>query len=49
MRTEDKRYLELLHRLRDGKSTIEDYQLLCTRIIGTPNLKASLQQDPWSE
>ncbi|CAF1979209.1 unnamed protein product [Rotaria magnacalcarata] len=31
MRTEDARYLELLTRLRNGKSTIEDYQLLCKR------------------
>jgi ATP-dependent exoDNAse (exonuclease V) alpha subunit len=49
MRTEDKRYLELLDRLRLGKSTMDDYQLLCTRIVGSPNLKASLQQDPWKE
>ncbi|CAF4251337.1 unnamed protein product [Rotaria socialis] len=49
MRTEDTRYLELLNRLRDGKSTIEDYELLCTRVIGTPNLKTYLQQDPWNE
>ncbi|CAF4987703.1 unnamed protein product, partial [Rotaria socialis] len=34
MRTEDLRYLELLNRLRGGQSTIEDYQLLCTRIVG---------------
>ncbi|CAF1950557.1 unnamed protein product [Rotaria magnacalcarata] len=49
MRTEDARYLELLTRLRNGKSTIEDYQLLCTRVIGAPNLKISLQQEPWNE
>jgi hypothetical protein len=49
MRTEDKRYLELLDRLRDGKSTFDDYKLLCTRIIGTPNLNVSLQQNPWNE
>jgi ATP-dependent exoDNAse (exonuclease V) alpha subunit len=49
MRTDDVRYLELLNRLREGQSTIEDYQLLCTRIIGTPGLQASLQQSPWNE
>ncbi|CAF1212097.1 unnamed protein product [Rotaria magnacalcarata] len=49
MRMEDARYLELLTRLRNGKSTIEDYQLLCTRVIGAPNLKISLQQEPSNE
>lgn len=49
MRTEDTRYLELLNRLRKGQSTIEDYQLLCTRIIGNTNLQESLQQKPWNE
>ena len=44
MRTEDNRYLELLNRLRHGQSTIEDYQLLCTRVIGNRELQASLQQ-----
>ncbi|CAF2150657.1 unnamed protein product [Rotaria magnacalcarata] len=49
MRTEDVRYLELLNRLRSGQSTIEDYQLLCTRIIGNPKLLTSLKQKPWNE
>ncbi|CAF2837397.1 unnamed protein product, partial [Rotaria sp. Silwood2] len=49
MRTENVRYLELLNRLRKGQSTIEDYKLLCTRVIGTPNLQASLQQKSWKE
>ncbi|CAF4567013.1 unnamed protein product [Rotaria sp. Silwood2] len=49
MRTEDMRYLELLNRLKSGQSTIEDYQLLSTRIIGNPKLQASLKQKPWSE
>ncbi|CAF3333769.1 unnamed protein product, partial [Rotaria socialis] len=49
MRTEDLRYLELLNRLRSGQSTIEDYQLLCTRIIGNPKVQASLRQKPWDE
>ncbi|CAF4149030.1 unnamed protein product, partial [Rotaria magnacalcarata] len=49
MRTEDLRYLNLLNRLRSGKSTIEDYQLLCTRIVGNPKLPASLRQTPWNE
>ena len=49
MRTEDVRYLELLNRLRNGQSTIEDYQLLCTRIIGNTRLQTSLQQKPWNE
>jgi hypothetical protein len=49
MRTEDKRYLELLDRLRNGDCTVDDYKLLCTRIIGTPNLKVSLQDAPWNE
>ncbi|CAF1615347.1 unnamed protein product, partial [Rotaria magnacalcarata] len=49
MRTEDLRYLELLNRLRGGQSTIEDYQLLCTRIVGNPKLQASLRQTPWNE
>ena len=49
MRTEDKRYLELLGRLRNGDCTVDDCKLLCTRIIGTPNLKVSLQDAPWNE
>ncbi|CAF5157358.1 unnamed protein product, partial [Rotaria magnacalcarata] len=49
MRTQDLRYLELLNRLRSGQSTIEDYQLLCTRIVGNPKLPASLRQKPWNE
>lgn len=49
MRTEDIRYLELLNRLRNGQSTLEDYQLLCTRIIGTPQLQTSLRHKPWNE
>ena len=49
MRTEDKRHLELPSRLRYGQLTIEDYQLLCTRIIGNRELQASLQQKPWNE
>ncbi|CAF1446689.1 unnamed protein product, partial [Adineta ricciae] len=49
MRTEDVKYLELLNRLRNGQSTREDYQLLCSRIIGSPNLKISLRQNPWNE
>ncbi|CAF1238010.1 unnamed protein product [Rotaria magnacalcarata] len=49
MRTEDFRYLELLNRLRSGQSTIEDYQLLCTRIVENPKLQASLRQKPWNE
>ena len=46
MRTEDIRYLELLNRLRNGQSAIEDYQLLSTRIIGTPQLQTSLKHKP---
>ena len=46
MRTEDLWYLELLNRLRNGQSTIEDYQLLCTRVIGASELPLSLQQYP---
>lgn len=49
MRTEDIRYLELLNRLRNGQTTVEDYQLLCTRIVGNSNLQMSLQQKPWNE
>ncbi|CAF1289252.1 unnamed protein product [Adineta steineri] len=49
MRTEDTRYLELLNRLRNGCFKMEDYQLLCSRVIGSPNLKISLQQSPWNE
>ncbi|CAF3251780.1 unnamed protein product, partial [Rotaria sp. Silwood2] len=49
MRTEDVRYLELFNGLRKGQSTIEDHKLLCTRVIGTPNLQASLQQKSWKE
>ncbi|CAF2819338.1 unnamed protein product [Rotaria sp. Silwood2] len=49
MRTENVRYLELLNRLRKGQSTIEDCKLLCTWVIGTPNLQASLQQKSWKE
>ena len=49
MRTKDKRYLKLLNRLRSGQSTIEDYELLCTRNIGNTNHEESLQQTSWSE
>jgi ATP-dependent exoDNAse (exonuclease V) alpha subunit len=49
MRTEDIRYLELLNRLRKGQTTIEDYQLLCTRIIGNRSLKVSFREIPWNE
>ncbi|CAF4759939.1 unnamed protein product, partial [Rotaria sp. Silwood2] len=35
--------------LRNGQSTMEDYQLLCTRIIDNPKLQISLQQKPWNE
>ncbi|CAF3353729.1 unnamed protein product [Rotaria socialis] len=31
------------------KSTIEDYQLLSTRIVRNPKLPASLRQKPWNE
>ncbi|CAF4683910.1 unnamed protein product, partial [Rotaria socialis] len=49
MRTEDFRYLELLNKMRNGQSTIEDYQLLSTRIVRNPKLPASLRQTPWKE
>ena len=49
MRTEDVRYLQLLNTLQDGKLTMEDYELLCTRVIGTHNLNESLEQNPWNE
>ena len=47
MRTEDIRYLELLNRLRNRQSAIEDYQLSFTRIIiGAPQLQTSLKHQP---
>ena len=49
MRTEDIQYLELLNRLRKGHTTIEDYQLLCTRIVGSASLQVSLRDAPWNE
>jgi ATP-dependent DNA helicase PIF1 len=49
MRTEDTRYLELLNRLRKGQTTREDYQLLCTRVIGHQSLQVSLKHTPWNE
>ena len=49
MRTDDKRYLELLNRLRKGQSTMEDYQLLCTRVIGNGSLQECLSKPPWDE
>ncbi|CAM4955810.1 unnamed protein product [Rotaria socialis] len=49
MRTEDLQYLELLNKMRNGQSTIEDYQLLSTRIVRNPKLPASLRQTPWKE
>jgi len=49
MRTEDLQYLELLNRLRKGETTNEDYQLLCTRVIGNPSLQVSLRDAPWNE
>lgn len=49
MRTEDRRYLELLSRLRKGEPTMDDYQLLCTRIIGTTGLEVPLTKAPWTE
>ncbi|CAF4921394.1 unnamed protein product [Rotaria socialis] len=35
--------------MRNGQSTIEDYQLLSTRIVRNPKLPASLRQTPWKE
>lgn len=49
MRTDDVRYLQLLNRLRNGQSTIEDYELLCTRVIGHSNISISLNHEPWNE
>lgn len=49
MRTEDKQYLELLTRLRKGQTTSDDYQLLCTRVIGNQSLQLCLQDKPWNE
>ena len=49
MRTEDKQYLELLNRLRKGQSTMEDYQLLCTRIVGKESMQECLSKPPWDE
>lgn len=49
MRTEDIRFLELLGRLRTGHTTTEDYQLLCTRVIGNPSLQILLGEAPWDE
>ena len=41
MRIVDKRYELLLNRLSDGECTDEDYELLCTRVIGNPTLTTS--------
>ncbi|CAF1486450.1 unnamed protein product [Adineta ricciae] len=49
MRTEDKQYLGLLNRLRKGQSTMEDCQLLCTRVVGKDCLQESLSKPPWDE
>lgn len=49
MRTEDTEYMELLNHLRKGQTTMEDYRLLCTRVIGNPSLQVSLSEAPWNE
>ena len=48
MRTEDSRYLELLDRLRHGKCNHDDYELLCTRVVGQPSVN-SLNDSPWNK
>ncbi|CAF4126770.1 unnamed protein product, partial [Rotaria magnacalcarata] len=41
--------IRAITKLRTGQSTIEDYRLLCARIVGNPKLQASLRQKPWNE
>ncbi|CAF1689951.1 unnamed protein product, partial [Adineta ricciae] len=47
MRTEDKRYLQLLERLRQGQCSYEDYELLLTRVVGQSTV--SLREPPWNQ
>ncbi|CAF4636156.1 unnamed protein product, partial [Didymodactylos carnosus] len=49
MRTVDQRYSELLDRLRLGTCTREDYELLCTRVVGPNNIVKSLNLPPWKD
>jgi hypothetical protein len=48
MRTEDRRYLQLLKRLRDGQCNYDDYELLLTRVVGQPSA-GSLRDSPWNK
>ena len=48
MRTEDLRYLELLDRLRHGKCSYDDYELLLTRVVGQSSVN-SLNDSPWNK
>ncbi|CAF1193659.1 unnamed protein product [Adineta steineri] len=48
MRTEDERYRELLERLRHGDCSLQDYELLLTRVVGQPSV-SSLRESPWNE
>ncbi|CAF1372502.1 unnamed protein product [Didymodactylos carnosus] len=49
MRTVDQRYSELLDRLRLGTCTREDYEFLCTRVVGPNNIVKSLNFPPWKD
>ncbi|CAF1545923.1 unnamed protein product, partial [Didymodactylos carnosus] len=47
MRTTDTQYLDLLKRLREGKCTEGDYQLLLTRVVHPDNDVKSLEDPMW--
>lgn len=48
MRTQDLAYQNLLHRVRSGEGTYEDWILLRTRVIGNGNT-ISLNDSPWNQ
>ncbi|CAF1559154.1 unnamed protein product, partial [Adineta ricciae] len=49
MRTEDQKYLTLLNHLRLGQTTRDDFDYLCTRIIGPRQAVQSLREKPWCD
>lgn len=48
MRVEDRKYLEVLNRMRVDECTMEDYQLLRSLIIGQPGGIHSLADASWN-
>ncbi|CAF4642082.1 unnamed protein product, partial [Didymodactylos carnosus] len=49
MRTSDSRYLQLFQRLRKGECTVDDHELLTTRVIDPNHDVKSLDTDEWKK